>query len=124
MYLESRKLTLYRGGYTDFERQRSERMLLDQKMIKKQDAQRKHLQAFVDRFRAKATQGAAGAVAHQDAGQRCEPITALVSDEVRPIHFPAPDKLLSPPIIATDDVDIGYEPGHPVLSGLYAAHRQ
>ena len=38
-------------------------------MKKKQDAQRKHLQAFVDRFRAKATQGAAGAIAHQDAGQ-------------------------------------------------------
>ena len=37
---------------------------------------------------------------------------------MRPIHFPAPDKLLSPPIIATDDVDVGYEPGQPVLSGL------
>ena len=32
-----------------------ERMMLDQKMVKKQDAQRKHLQAFVDRFRAKAS---------------------------------------------------------------------
>jgi len=36
---------------------------------------------------------------------------------VRPIHIPAPDKLLSPPIIATDDVDVGYD-GRAVLSGL------
>src|SRR6202171_24358 len=43
--LEARKLTLYRGGYTDFERLRSERLMLDQKMIKKQDAQRKHLRS-------------------------------------------------------------------------------
>ena len=93
-------------------------MVLDQKMKKKQDAQRKHLQAFVDRFRAKATQGAAGAIAHQDAGARCSRSPRWSTDEVRPIHFPAPDKLLSPPIIATDDVDVGYEPGQPVLSGL------
>jgi len=41
-----------------------------------------------------------------------QPINALVTDEVRPIHIPAPDKLLSPPIIATDvdDVAVGYEP--------------
>src|SRR6185437_11655704 len=45
--LEARKLTLYRGGYSDFERLRGERMMLDQKMKKKQDAQRKHLQALV-----------------------------------------------------------------------------
>src|SRR3974390_2186275 len=53
--LEGRKLTLYRGGYSAYARQRVERLLLDQKMIKKQEAQRKHLQTFVDRFRTKAT---------------------------------------------------------------------
>ena len=47
-----------------------------------------------------------------------EPITSLVTEEVRPIHFPAPAKPLSPPIIATEDVAVGYEPGHPVLSDL------
>ena len=115
--LEAQKLTLYRGGYSDFERLRSERMVLDQKMIKKQDAQRKHLQAFVDRFRAKASK-ARQAQSRIKMLAKMQPINALVTDEVRPIHFPAPDKLLSPPIIATDDVAVGYEPGHPVLSGL------
>ncbi len=115
--LEAQKLTLYRGGYTDFERLRSERMVLDQKMIKKQDAQRKHLQAFVDRFRAKASK-ARQAQSRIKMLAKMQPINALVTDEVRPIHFPEPDKLLSPPIIATDDVAVGYEPGHPILTGL------
>ena len=53
--LEQKKLTLWRGGYSSYARQRGEREALDQKLIKKQETQRKHLQAFVDRFRAKAT---------------------------------------------------------------------
>ena len=115
--LEAKKLTLYRGGYSDFERLRSERLMLDQKMIKKQDAQRKHMQAFVDRFRAKATK-ARQAQSRLKMLAKMQPIVSLVTEEVRPIHFPAPHKLLSPPIIATDDVAVGYEPGHPILSGL------
>ena len=115
--LEARKLVFYRGDYSAFERQRSERLVLDQKMIKKQDAQRKHLQTFVDRFRAKASK-ARQAQSRLKMLAKLQPIASLVLDEVRPIHIPAPDKLLSPPIIATDDVDVGYEPGRPVLSGL------
>ncbi len=115
--LEQKKLTLWRGGYSSYARQRGEREALDQKLIKKQDAQRKHLQAFVDRFRAKATK-ARQAQSRLKMLEKLEPIAALTTDEVRPITFPAPDKLLSPPIIATDGVAVGYEPGKPVLSGL------
>ena len=49
---------------------------------------------------------------------RLEPIPALVIEEVRPITFPAPHKPLSPPIIATENVAVGYGAGNPVLSGL------
>jgi ATP-binding cassette subfamily F protein 3 len=48
---------------------------------------------------------------------KMEPISSLVTDEVHPIHIPAPEKLLSPPIIATDDVAVGYD-GRVVLSDL------
>ena len=115
--LESAKLTLYRGGYSAFEKARSERLMLDQKMVKKQEAQRKHMQAFVDRFRAKASK-ARQAQSRIKMLEKLGPITALVTDEVRPIIIPAPEKLLSPPIIALDDVSVGYEPGHPVLDRL------
>jgi len=114
--LEQKKLTLYRGGYSAFARQRNERMALDQKLIKKQETQRKHLQAFVDRFRAKATK-ARQAQSRLKMLARLEPIAALVTDEVRPIVFPPPDKLLSPPIVATDAVAVGYD-GRAVLAGL------
>jgi ATP-binding cassette subfamily F protein 3 len=115
--LEAKKLTLYKGGYSDYERLRRERLVLDQKMMKKQDAQRAHLQAFVDRFRAKASK-ASQAQSRIKMLQKMEPISSLVTDEVRPIHIPAPDKLLSPPIIATDDISVGYEPGRAILSDL------
>ncbi len=115
--LEAKKLTLYKGGYSDFERLRSERLVLDQKLMKKQDAQRAHLQAFVDRFRAKASK-ATQAQSRIKMLAKMQPITSMVTDDVRPIHIPAPDKLLSPPIIATDNVSVGYTPGHPILSGL------
>jgi ATP-binding cassette subfamily F protein 3 len=115
--LEAKKLTLYKGGYSDYERLRSERLMLDQKMMKKQEAQRAHLQAFVDRFRAKATK-ARQAQSRIKMLAKMQPISSMVTEDVRPIHIPAPDKLLSPPIIATDNVAVGYEPGHPVLSGL------
>ena len=115
--LEAKKLTLYKGGYSDYERLRSEKLVLDQKMMKKQDAQRAHLQAFVDRFRAKASK-ASQAQSRIKMLAKMQPITSMVTDEVRPIHIPAPDKLLSPPIIATDDVSVGYEPGRPILTDL------
>src|SRR5277367_1263623 len=55
LHLDKAKLTLWTGGYTSFERQRAEQMLLQGKAAKKQEEKRKHLQAFVDRFRASAT---------------------------------------------------------------------
>ncbi|MFZ5690756.1 MAG: ABC-F family ATP-binding cassette domain-containing protein [Pseudomonadota bacterium] len=117
LHLENGKLTFYRGGYSSFERQRRERQMLDAKFAKKQEAQRKHLQAFVDRFRAKATK-ARQAQSRLKMLARLEPPAAMVNDEVRPIVLPAPDKTLSPPILALDGVSVGYEPGKPILRNL------
>ena len=117
MSLENQTLTLYRGGYADFERLRGERLMLDQKMAKKQEAQRKHIQAFIDRFKAKATK-ARQAQSRVKMLEKMAPITAVVTSDVLPINIPEPDKLLSPPIVALDDVSVGYIPGKPVLKGL------
>ncbi len=116
MSLENQTLTLYRGGYADFERLRGERLMLDQKMAKKQEAQRKHIQAFIDRFKAKATK-ARQAQSRVKMLEKMAPIAMVVTSDVLPINIPAPDKLLSPPIVALDDVSVGYVPGKPVLQG-------
>jgi ATP-binding cassette subfamily F protein 3 len=48
--------------------------------------------------------------------EKMKPVTALVTQDVREISFPVPDKMLSPPIIAVDDVSVGYDPKKPVLN--------
>ena len=122
LHLEAGKLTLYRGGYSAFERQRRERQALDLKLAKKQEEQRKHLTAFVERFRAKATK-ARQAQSRLKLLAKLEPVAAIVADEVRPIVFPPPAKALSPPIIALDGVSVGYETGPSGAAAAQPAHR-
>jgi ATP-binding cassette subfamily F protein 3 len=117
LHLAAGTLTLYRGGYSQFERTRRERQALDLKLAKKQETERKRLTAFVERFRAKATK-ARQAQSRVKLLAKLEPIAALVAEEVRPIVLPPPAKPLSPPIIALDNVTVGYEPGRPVLRRL------
>ena len=117
LHLDRTKLTFYRGNYTSFERQRNERLALDLGLAKKQDAQRKRLTSFVERFRAKATK-ARQAQSRLKLLAKLQPIDVRIEDDVREISFPSPDKPLSPPIIALDDTAVGYEPGKPVLRRL------
>ena len=112
--LDRGKLTLYRGSYSSFEEQRATREMLDAKHAKRQEAERKRLQAFVDRFKAKASK-ARQAQSRVKMLEKMKPIAALVTQDVREISFPAPEKILSPPIIAVDDVSVGYDPKQPVL---------
>ena len=118
LHLEGGRLTLYRGGYTSFARQRAERQALDAKRAKKQYSERRRIEAFVARFRAKATK-ARQAQSRLKLLAKLEPIAAVINDEVRPIVLPSPQKTLSPPIIACDNVAVGYADGQPVLHGLH-----
>jgi len=107
LHLERGRLTLYKGDYSSFEKQRREAQLLAAKGAKKQEEQRKHLQAFVDRFRAKATK-ARQAQSRLKLLAKMEPVAAIVDDAILPIHLPSPEKPLSPPIIALERAAVGY----------------
>ncbi|WP_020175731.1 ABC-F family ATP-binding cassette domain-containing protein [Methyloferula stellata] len=107
LHLDQAKLTLWKGNYSSFERQRREQQAIQLKHKKKQDDQRKHLQSFVDRFRAKATK-AAQAQSRLKMLAKMEPVSAIVDGQVLPFHLPSPQKPLSPPIIALDDASTGY----------------
>ena len=117
LHIDAGKLALYRGGYTSFARQRAERQALNAAAAKKQEAERKLLQAFIDRFKAKASK-ARQAQSRVKKLAKLVPIAMIANDEVRPIQIPPPAKALSPPIIALDRVAVGYEPGKPVLRRL------
>jgi ATP-binding cassette subfamily F protein 3 len=115
LHLDRGKLTLYKGTYSSFEEQRAMRETLDAKHAKRQADERKRLQAFVDRFKAKASK-ARQAQSRVKMLERMKPVTALVTQDVREISFPVPEKMLSPPIIAVDNVSVGYDPKSPVLN--------
>ncbi len=107
LHLDRGKLQLYRGNYSSFEKQRREAQELAAKAGKKQEEQRKHLQAFVDRFRAKATK-ARQAQSRMKLLAKMQEVVAIVDEEVLPIHLPSPQKPLSPPIIALENASVGY----------------
>ncbi|SDU16539.1 ABC-F family ATP-binding cassette domain-containing protein [Stappia sp. ES.058] len=107
VHLDQLGLTFYRGGFDSFDRQRRETMMLQEKSREKQEAQRKHMQAFVDRFRAKASK-ARQAQSRLKMLEKMEPIAGLRGAEALPISFPAPVGSLAPPIIRLDNVSAGY----------------
>ncbi len=115
--LEDGKLTYYSGGYDRFERTRREQQALQLKLKKKQEDQRRHMQAFVDRFRAQANK-AKQAQSRLKALARLEPIASIVENRVTPFNFPSPEKAMSPPLIRFEDVAVGYEPNPPVLTDI------
>ncbi len=117
LHLDRGKLTLYAGGYDDFEAARRAKFDLDLKLKKKQDDQRKHLEAFITRFKAKATK-AAQAQSRVKALARMQPIAAQVEDRVIPFLFPQPAKMLASPLIRMEKAIAGYAPGKPILQNL------
>ncbi len=116
VHLDQGKLVYYRGGYDSFDRQRRETLILQQKSREKQEAQRKHMQAFVDRFRAKASK-ARQAQSRLKMLERMQPISGLIEENSNPLSFPDPEGQLAPPIIKLENVSVGYD-GKAVLSNL------
>ena len=107
VHLDRGKLTWYSGGYDSFDRQRREKLILQEKAREKQDVQRKHMQAFVDRFRYKASK-ARQAQARLKMLEKMEPIAALTEESAKPISFPKPEGRLAPPILKLENVATGY----------------
>jgi len=117
VHLEQKKLTLWRGGYDQFERQRAEKMELLEKSRAKQESARKHMEEFVARFRAKASK-ARQAQSRLKALEKMKPIEVMIDESTTPFRFPDPAKAVASPIVAMEGVAVGYRPGEPVLSRL------
>ena len=106
VHVEQRKLTLYRGGYSAFERARAERLAQQQQAFEKQQAQRAHMEDFIRRFKAKATKA-------RQAQSRIKALERL--EELAPAHVDSPfdfvfreaDKVSSPLLDLAEGV-LGY----------------
>ncbi|MEQ1712964.1 MAG: ribosomal protection-like ABC-F family protein, partial [Hyphomicrobium sp.] len=117
LHLDRGKLTLYSGGYDDFEEARREKQRLESKLKRRQDDERKRLQAFIDRFKAKATK-AKQAQSRVKALARMQPIADQVEDRVPAFALPDPKKMLASPLLRLEKASAGYAPGQPVLSNI------
>jgi len=106
LHIEQQQLTLYRGGYSDFERQRAEKLTLQQASYQKQQQQMAHLQKYIDRFRAQATK-ARQAQSRIKALERMERISAAHVDS--PFSFSFRDLGSAPdPLLVMNRVALGY----------------
>ena len=119
-HIEQQKLTLYKGGYSDFERQRAERLAQQQSMYERQQRQVAHLQSYIDRFRAKATK-ARQAQSRIKALERMEMISAAHIDT--PFDFSFREMQNVPdPLLVLDDASVAYSE-KPILSHIEMAIR-
>ena len=116
LHLDGGKLTLWKGNYSSFERLRAEMQANLVKQKKKQDDRKKHLQAFVDRFRAKASK-ATQAQSRLKMLAKMQDVNMIVDTDVQPFNLPSPKRQLSPPIIAFERASTGYD-GREVLGNL------
>jgi ATP-binding cassette, subfamily F, member 3 len=116
LHLRDGKLDLYTGGFDDFEKRLAEKQRLQAATRAKQDAERAHLQSFIDRFRAKASK-AAQAQSRIKRLAKLPPIAAVVDEHVAPFTLPSPPRPLAPPLVQLHGATVGYD-GRPVLRNL------
>ncbi|KXV21458.1 MAG: ABC-F family ATP-binding cassette domain-containing protein [Gluconobacter potus] len=117
LHVTEGKLELYTGGYDDFERQRAEKIRLQSATRAKQEAERAHLQSFVDRFKASAAK-AAQAQSRVKRLAKLAPIETTIEASVSPFLLPSPARPLAPPLIRLENVEVGYGDDPAILRDL------
>lgn len=105
-HLDECRLAAYTGGYDRFERMRVEAQERQMSLKTRQESERRRLQGFVDRFKAKASK-ARQAQSRVKALEKMKPVATIVTEETIPFQFPKPDALSSP-LISLDDASTGY----------------
>jgi ATP-binding cassette subfamily F protein 3 len=105
-HLDQQKLTLYRGGYSAFERTRAERLAQQQQAYEKQQVQRAHMEKYIARFKAQATK-ARQAQSRIKALERMEELSAAHVDSPFDFSFREADKISSP-LLSLSEGRLGY----------------
>ena len=116
IHIEHKKLNCYTGNYTDFEVERAQRLALEKAMYDKQQTELAHMQAFVDKFRYKATK-AKQAQSRLKAMERMEKIVLAQADSPFSFSFFENKNVLPPNLIRMDNLTAGY-PDKTVLTSI------
>ncbi|MDY0021556.1 ABC-F family ATP-binding cassette domain-containing protein [Arenimonas caeni] len=131
LHLHEGRAKLYTGDYTSFERQRAEHLRQQQIAHDKEQAERAHLQSFIDRFKAKASK-ARQAQSRMKRLAKLQGTEAVRAERAFRIAFAEPARLPHS-LIRLNHVDAGYRLGaatgevatilHDVGFGLEAGDR-
>lgn len=106
VHIEQQTVTSYNGNYSSFERQYAEQIAQQQAQFEKEQAQRKHLQKYIDRFRYKASK-ARQAQSRIKALERLTASAPLVANSQFQFNFRTPEQLPNP-LLTLDNVQAGY----------------
>ncbi|MGV6801775.1 MAG: ABC-F family ATP-binding cassette domain-containing protein [bacterium] len=117
MALEHRKLSIQPGNYDSYEKRRAEIYSQAVAQASKQEAARRHMQAFVDRFKAKASK-ARQAQSRIKMLEKMNSVSIPIEERTIPFCFPDPKPAIAPPIVRLEKCRLGYEDGKPVLNDL------
>ena len=116
IHLDQLKLTMYKGNYDQFEEAHAQKRIGHQALFEKQQAHKKKMMDFVNRFGAKASK-AKQSQSRLKALERMDMVDALITERSTNFKFPEPEDISSP-IITIDKVDVGYEVDKPVLENI------
>jgi len=108
LHIENGQLTRYGGNYSTFEDMRAEQMALQQAAFARQQDKIAHLQAFINRFKAKASK-AKQAQSRVKALDRMEKLAPLLATADFTFEFKEPLNLPNP-MLTIDDASFGYPP--------------
>ena len=116
LHLHDGRAKLYVGNYTAFERQRAEHLRQQQIAHDKEQAERAHLQKFIDRFKAKASKA-------KQAQSRMKRLAKLAGTEAvrveRGVHIDLPEPLKMPnSLLSLRHVDAGYGQDAKILDNV------
>ena len=106
IHFDHQKLVTYSGNYDTFSRTRAAQKELLEKQYKKQEQKRRHMEAFVERFRYKATK-AKQAQSRLKLLAKLPSITLMEDNTSTRFNFPEPQEL-PPPLLTVEDVSVGY----------------
>ena len=106
IHFDHQKLVSYSGNYDTFSRTRAAQKELLEKQYKKQEQKRRHIEAFVERFRYKASK-AKQAQSRLKLLAKLQSITLMEDNAATRFNFPEPQEL-PPPLLTVEDVSVGY----------------
>ncbi len=115
-HLDQLKLTLYTGNYDQYETRYAQKQMSHQALFEKQQAHKKRMMEFVNRFGAKASK-AKQAQSRLKSIEKMDMVDALITERSTAFKFPQPEEVGSP-IITLDNVDVGYSAGNPILKNI------